>query len=88
MAYYLYKGGTVVMAHHNRQAIGVDAIVSQGWYLDDVGKSWVEFYKVKDPAGAVGGEACSWGEHSNHFNMDQCIFGHGCLAAVAERLWS
>jgi hypothetical protein len=70
------------------QAIGADVIASLGWYLDNVGKSWVDFYNVKVPAGAVGGEACSWGEHSNHLNMDQRIFGRGRLAAVAERLWS
>ncbi|XP_054257979.1 beta-hexosaminidase subunit beta-like isoform X2 [Macrosteles quadrilineatus] len=74
---------------------GLQALLSQGWYLDHINDQWQTFYQV-DPTDfngtqhqkelVVGGEACMWGEMVDETNIVPRIWPRA--SAVAERLWS
>jgi len=76
-------------------AAGKKGIQSFGWYLDNLGAGWVDFYN-QDPippktppsqkALVLGGETSMWGESIDVSNIHQRIWVRA--AAVAERLWS
>mmetsp|Transcript_63827 Transcript_63827/g.149888 ORF Transcript_63827/g.149888 Transcript_63827/m.149888 type:complete len:515 (-) Transcript_63827:66-1610(-) len=73
---------------------GYRAILSHGWYLDNLKASWQSMY-VQDPQFNIsqeaadlvlGGEGCMWGETVDPSDMEPTIWPRA--AAIAERLWS
>jgi len=75
-------------------AAGFNAILSHGWYVDDLGASWVDFYNVEPTSGlppsqtqlVLGGEISNWAETIDDSNSDTRLWPR--TAAASERLWS
>jgi len=75
-------------------AAGFNAILSHGWYLDDLGAGWDAFYNVEPTKGVpanqlqfvLGGEISQWGETIDDSNSDTRLWPR--TSAAAERLWS
>jgi hexosaminidase len=71
------------------------ALLSACWYLDNLGKSWIDMYgcEPQNFSGTPqqlklvqGGEACMWGESVDQSNVVARVFPRA--SGAAERLWS